>query len=59
MREFLAEILPTYSNQTILLIGHRATQYALENIINHIPLDKTISAPWSWQPGWEYKLKLD
>ena len=40
-----------------MVIGHRATQYGLEHWINGIPLEKVISAPWQWQPGWEYQLK--
>jgi glycopeptide antibiotics resistance protein len=39
-----------------MVIGHRATQYGLEHLINHIPLETIISASWKWQPGWIYNL---
>lgn len=57
MKDFLDDVKKKYDNQTILIIGHRATQYGLEHWINNIPLDKIVTAPWQWQPGWEYELR--
>lgn len=34
--------------------GHRATQYALEHLINKVPLQEAVLAPWQWQRGWFY-----
>ncbi len=59
MREFLRDVLRDHDGQRILIIGHRATQYALEHWINHVPLETVVPAPWKWQPGWEYVLKRD
>lgn len=56
MKEFLAEIHENYENKKIMIIGHRATQYALEHWILGKPLEEIIPAPWSWQPGWKYIL---
>ena len=39
-----------------MVIGHRATQYALEHWITGLPLEQVIPAPWKWQPGWTYIL---
>ncbi|MBU6501081.1 MAG: histidine phosphatase family protein [Patescibacteria group bacterium] len=57
MRDFLSDISKKYDGQKIMIIGHRATQYGLENIINKIPLETVISQPWKWQPGWLYQLE--
>jgi broad specificity phosphatase PhoE len=38
----------------ILIVGHRATWYALEHLLRDRPLAEVIAAPWQWQPGWEY-----
>ncbi|MDD4784556.1 MAG: histidine phosphatase family protein [Candidatus Pacebacteria bacterium] len=46
MQLFLKELLQNYDEKTIMIIGHRATQYALENLINNISLEKIISSPW-------------
>lgn len=57
MKSFLEDIKTKCANRRIMIIGHRATQYALENLINGIPLEEIIPAPWKWQPGWKYELK--
>lgn len=54
MNMFLEELTQKYNGKTVMIIGHRATQYALENIINGVPLRDSVTAPWSWQPGWMY-----
>jgi 2,3-bisphosphoglycerate-dependent phosphoglycerate mutase len=45
--------------QRILVIGHRATHYALEHLILGIPLEKAISKPLQWRPGWIYEVPPD
>ena len=56
MRTFLDDLLQRHNGQRILVIGHRAQQYALEHFSNGVPLAAAITAPWQWQPGWEYHL---
>lgn len=56
MRSFLQDLVGLHDDQTVLIIGHRATQYALEYWINNVPLKQAVSAPWQWQPGWTYEL---
>lgn len=56
MKDFLSDLLKNHDGKRVMIIGHRATQYGLENIINGIPLEKIIPAPWKWQPGWTYEL---
>lgn len=55
--DFLSDLKKDYDGKTVMIIGHRATQYGLENIINKMPLDVIIPAPWKWQPGWVYILE--
>lgn len=43
----------------VMIIGHRATQCGLEHWINGLSLEKVITTPWSWQPGWIYTLDKD
>lgn len=56
IKNFLGDLLKNYDGKRVIIIGHRATQYGLENLIEGIPLKEVISAPWKWQPGWTYKL---
>lgn len=57
INNFLNDLLKKYDGKRVMIIGHRATQYGLEHWINNVPLEQIISAPWKWQPGWEYKLE--
>jgi broad specificity phosphatase PhoE len=56
MKEFLEYLKLNYSDKTVLIIGHRATQYGLENYINHKDIKECITEPWEYQPGWTYYL---
>lgn len=56
MKEFLSDLLLNYDGKKVMIIGHRATQYGLEHWIKNIPTKEVVTAPWQWQPGWEYKL---
>lgn len=55
MAIFLEDLVKRFDNRRVMIIGHRATQYALENLINGVPLEEIIPAPWKWQPGWKYE----
>ena len=57
MKSFLIDLLENHNGETVMVIGHRATQYALENLINGIPLETIVPAPWKWQPGWRYEIE--
>lgn len=57
MKSFLNELFKKNNGNKIMIIGHRATQYGLEYLINKIPLEKVIPAPWKWHPGWIYQLE--
>lgn len=55
MKNFLNDLLRDYKGKKVMIIGHRATQYGLENIINGISLEQLISSKFKWQPGWKYE----
>ncbi len=57
MKSFLEDLLKEYDGKKVMVIGHRATQYGLENIINEVPLEKLVSTKFVWQPGWEYTVE--
>lgn len=57
MKRFLKELLKNYNGKKVMVIGHRATQYALEYFIKGIALESVIASRWKWQPGWEYELR--
>ncbi|MBI3282244.1 MAG: histidine phosphatase family protein [Acidobacteria bacterium] len=42
----------------VLVIGHRATWYALEHLLGGATLEEVLKRPWKWQPGWRYLLDM-
>jgi 2,3-bisphosphoglycerate-dependent phosphoglycerate mutase len=54
---FLADLPPRWSGKRILVIGHVATRWALDQAINRQALATLIDSDFGWQQGWEYTLK--
>jgi broad specificity phosphatase PhoE len=40
----------------VVVIGHAATRFALDNLFDGVPLQESVVAPFAWQPGWKYRL---
>ena len=55
MRSFMEDLLKNYDGKRIMIVGHRATQYGLENLINGVSLEKLTTTHFKWQPGWKYE----
>jgi alpha-ribazole phosphatase/probable phosphoglycerate mutase len=52
---FLSEIesMPQHS---ILVIGHSATRWALEHLLERKRLEDLVDKPFEWKPGWRFRL---
>lgn len=55
MKSFLEDLLKNYEGKRVMVIGHRATQYGLDNLINGVPLEDLVASKFKWQPGWKYE----
>ncbi len=53
---FLHDLPLRWDNKRVLLIGHVATGWGLEHLVNGVPLEDLIEEPFGWRPGWEYRL---
>jgi 2,3-bisphosphoglycerate-dependent phosphoglycerate mutase len=53
---WLTEVTTRFSGRTVLVIGHRATLYALEHLVGGVPLHDAVSSTRHWQPGWTYRV---
>ena len=40
----------------LLLIGHTATRWALDHLLDGRTLEQVVTAPFDWREGWEYDL---
>jgi broad specificity phosphatase PhoE len=56
MKAFLQDLLANYDGKTVMIIGHRATQYGLERWVSGKDLREAVLGPWQYQPGWTYEL---
>jgi broad specificity phosphatase PhoE len=61
MRSFLDDLLRNYSGKHVAIVGHKATQLALEVLLKGRTWEQAVKEDWrprkAWQPGWEYKLE--
>ncbi len=56
IHEFYKELKEKYPDKTILVVGHRATQYGLDTLVGGKTVEECLDAPFKWQPYWEYNL---
>jgi alpha-ribazole phosphatase/probable phosphoglycerate mutase len=56
----VARVLPDlrlrWEGARVLVIGHVATRWAFDHVLNGIPLEALIDADFCWREGWEYRL---
>lgn len=57
VRAFLEDLPPELDGRRIVVIGHAATRWALEHLLEGTPLEELVGAPFQWQEGWEYVLE--
>ncbi len=56
MKSFLDDLTKNYDGKRVMVIGHRATQYGIENYVNGVPLETLVTTKFKWQPGWRYEV---
>jgi broad specificity phosphatase PhoE len=55
MMSWLAEVRSGHARR-LLVVGHRATHYALEHLLLGTPVVEAVRKPFIWRPGWVYHL---
>jgi 2,3-bisphosphoglycerate-dependent phosphoglycerate mutase len=56
MRSFLGGLERERDGDRVLLVGHSATRWALDHLLDGEPLEALVAAPFEWREGWEYVL---
>lgn len=54
MRSFLEDVVPQFDGRRVLVIAHSAQRWALRHLLEGVPLEELVDAPFEWQEGWEY-----
>ena len=53
---FLDDLFPRWDGRRVLVVGHVATRWALNQHVGGVPLEKLIDQDFAWQEGWPYRL---
>ena len=59
VRSFLQDLPPRYPDKRVAVIGHSATKWAFDHILEGTPLEELVEGSFRWQPGWLYTLAID
>jgi broad specificity phosphatase PhoE len=54
MRTFLEDVVAELDGRRVLVIGHSAQRWALQHLLEGVPLEDAVDAPFDWREGWEY-----
>ena len=55
--ELLDELVTSASRPRVLVIGHTATRWAFDHLLDGKPLEEVVDAPFDWREGWEYAVR--
>jgi broad specificity phosphatase PhoE len=56
MRSFLRDLGADWDGCSVVVIGHSATRWALDCLLDGEALEDLVDAPFGWQEGWRYVL---
>lgn len=53
---FLEDLPSRWYDERVLVVGHVATRWGLDQFINGVPIETSVSRDFAWQEGWEYQM---
>lgn len=56
VRSFLHDLSPRYDEARVVVIGHVATRWAFDHLLEGVPLPDLVRVPFRWREGWFYTL---
>ncbi|MDO8615112.1 MAG: histidine phosphatase family protein [Dehalococcoidia bacterium] len=57
VRDFLDDVSRGWDGKRVVVIGHAATRFALDHLLDGVSPEDVVTAPFQWQPGWRYVLR--
>ena len=54
--DVLRDLRRDHDGERVLLVAHSANRWALQHLLDGTPLEHLVTAPFAWQPGWEWTL---
>jgi broad specificity phosphatase PhoE len=52
----LEDLRRDHDGERVLVIAHSANRWALQHLLDDLPLEHLVDAPFDWQPGWEWTI---
>jgi alpha-ribazole phosphatase/probable phosphoglycerate mutase len=56
LASLLSSVSQRWDGHRVLVIAHSAQRWGLEHLLNGVPLEDLVDAPFAWREGWEYTL---
>ena len=53
---FLGDLDLRWHSSRVLVIGHVATRWGLDYVLNGVALEQLVEEQFEWQPGWEFRI---
>ena len=53
---FLTDVPLRWADARVLVIGHVATRWAFDHLLDGVALEDLIAADFNWREGWEYRI---
>lgn len=53
--DFLQDLSAGWDGRRVVVIGHSATKWALDCLLDGATLEELVDAPFGWQEGWHYQ----
>jgi 2,3-bisphosphoglycerate-dependent phosphoglycerate mutase len=57
VNHFVQDLVERWEGERLVVIGHAATRFAFDKLLDGVPLEESVVAPFAWQPGWKYLLE--
>jgi 2,3-bisphosphoglycerate-dependent phosphoglycerate mutase len=54
MSRFLEDLFLRWNTKRVVVVGHAATRWSLQHLVDAEALEDVVGAPFEWQEGWEY-----
>jgi broad specificity phosphatase PhoE len=58
MAEFLSDVGREFDDGRVVVVGHTATRWALDHLLQGRALEDVVEVAFDWQPGWRYVLNV-
>jgi broad specificity phosphatase PhoE len=53
---FLDDLRRGWDGKRVVVVSHAAPRWALQHLLDGVPLEELVGAPFDWQPGWEFRV---